>query len=79
MLARRHPEPPHPAHARINDGNAAFSDAGEIRIPGAAASNIFYDALLTDLDSNGAPEQALSGLLSSSANDIQIYRNAAAP
>ncbi len=30
-------------------------------------------------DGHGAPEQALSGLLSSSANDTQIYRNATAP
>ncbi len=70
-----------PAHAWINDGNGAFSDAGEIRIPDADATSSFFAALLTDLDGDGAPDLALSGLLSSGAigRGIQIYRNAAAP
>ncbi len=71
-----------PWHAWLNDGNGAFSDAGEIRPPEPAGTPTAWQALLADFDADGAPDLAAvveDATGSGTTKTIQIYRNAAAP
>ena len=70
-----------PWHAWLNDGNAAFSDAGEIRPPEPVGTPTAWQALLADFDADGAPDLAafVADTGSGTSRTIQIYRNAAAP
>ncbi len=68
-----------PMHAWVNDGTASFHDAGEIRVPDTDSATTINDALLIDLDGDGAPELVTVGQLNTATTGARIYPNTVVP